>query len=231
MVFCAQCGTRMSDDARFCPSCGTPRADATAAPARPVSARPAPTPTPQPPMLPLEQTASAHALSEEMVLASIGQRAFAHLLDGIPVLLVFVVVGSIVANETGNMTGNGFEMQGEAALVTLVITYIIVLIYFTIFEALPAGKTFGKWLAGIRVASEIGRRASFGQAFMRNLLRLIDGLPLYLIGLALAGSSERKQRLGDRVAHTLVLRTGRIVHREKPVSTSPHDVRGEPVRP
>ena len=141
------------------------------------------------------------------MVASVRRRAFAHLLDLIPVLVVFAVVGSMVATQTGDMTESGFEMQGAAALVTLAITYIVVLFYFAVCEALPAGKTFGKLLAGIRVANETGGGANFGQAFMRNLLRLVDGLPLYLIGLVLALNSERRQRLGDRIAHTLVLRT------------------------
>ncbi len=41
---------------------------------------------------------------------------------------------------------------------------------------------------------------------MRNVLRIIDGLPLfYLASAILIWTSEKKQRLGDRVADTIVV--------------------------
>ncbi len=212
MSFCAHCGTQLPAEARFCPSCGAPRAGEAVTPASPAPGPAQSRSVPAAP--PAGETVSVHPASGDIVLASIGRRAFAHIIDFIPVAVIYGIVGSIVATRTGGMTENGFEMKDGPALVAIAITYLVVLFYFTVFEALPAGKTFGKMLVGIRVADVSGGKASFGQAFMRNLLRLIDGLLLYLVGLILALNSKRKQRLGDQVAHTIVLRTTKVAKAE-----------------
>ena len=53
---------------------------------------------------------------------------------------------------------------------------------------------------------EGGGHVGFGAAVVRNLLRLVDGLFFYLVGALFAFSSPRAQRLGDRAAHTVVVR-------------------------
>jgi uncharacterized RDD family membrane protein YckC len=68
------------------------------------------------------------------------------------------------------------------------------------------GMTLGKRIVGIRVVDEEGDVAGFGAAIVRNLLRLVDGLFFYLVGAIFALTSPRGQRLGDRAAHTLVVR-------------------------
>jgi uncharacterized RDD family membrane protein YckC len=66
------------------------------------------------------------------------------------------------------------------------------------------GQTVGKNAAGIEVLSLDGaERLTFGQASIRNLLRLLD---FWLIGELMIASSERKQRLGDKAAKTVVVR-------------------------
>jgi membrane protease YdiL (CAAX protease family)/uncharacterized RDD family membrane protein YckC len=66
------------------------------------------------------------------------------------------------------------------------------------------GHTVGKNAAGIEVRSVDGaERLTYGQASIRNLLRLVD---FWFIGELLIASSERKQRLGDRAARTVVVR-------------------------
>jgi len=50
---------------------------------------------------------------------------------------------------------------------------------------------------------------SWGQAIVRNLLRIVDQLPAaipYLLGAVLILNSSRRQRLGDRLAGTVVVR-------------------------
>jgi len=79
--------------------------------------------------------------------------------------------------------------------------------YFTLAEGLWS-RTLGKALLGIEVRSLQGDPVAFWQAAVRSVLRPIDELPtLYLLGLALVVSGPRPQRLGDRVARTLVVRT------------------------
>jgi uncharacterized RDD family membrane protein YckC len=46
------------------------------------------------------------------------------------------------------------------------------------------------------------------EAFTRNIHRIIDGIIGYLIGAILILRSDKKQRLGDRVAKTIVVKAG-----------------------
>ena len=200
MSYCSNCGAEIPAGAHFCPSCGT----AVTGDGKPAETAQAAAPQSQGETV----AASAAVLAQDMQLASLWRRFFAHLLDLVFAMVAYIVIGATIAARTGNTTENGFEMHGAPAAWTLLLTYLVVLFYFSILEAMPAGKTLGKMAAGIRVANENCGKASFGQAFMRNLLRLVDFIPFYLLGLVLALASERKQRLGDRVAHTLVLSTG-----------------------
>ena len=45
-----------------------------------------------------------------------------------------------------------------------------------------------------------------GAALIRTLLRIIDGLFAYLVGFILVLASDRRRRLGDIAARTLVVR-------------------------
>jgi uncharacterized RDD family membrane protein YckC len=77
--------------------------------------------------------------------------------------------------------------------------------YFFFFEWVTGGETPGKNMCALRVVGTDGRPVSVGQLFARNALRLVDWLPgFYLLGLLLAVGG-RGQRLGDRVAGTVVV--------------------------
>jgi uncharacterized RDD family membrane protein YckC len=77
--------------------------------------------------------------------------------------------------------------------------------YFTIPEAL-FGATPGKQLVGICVVRADGAPLTFKAVLVRNVLRIVDWLPLlYVLGGALTLLSERSQRLGDMVAGTTVV--------------------------
>jgi len=81
--------------------------------------------------------------------------------------------------------------------------------YFSLLEAL-FGMTWGKLIAGIRVVDKDGGRPTVGAVLVRNIIRLADAWPLLysigVVGIIAAMTSPRRQRLGDRVAGTLVVR-------------------------
>src|ERR1700674_5266109 len=77
--------------------------------------------------------------------------------------------------------------------------------YYAVLEGL-FGATVGKGLAGLRVTDLEGRRIGPQAAIVRNLARLLDVLPLsYLLGRILPLATRRHQRLGDRLAGTIVV--------------------------
>lgn len=86
----------------------------------------------------------------------------------------------------------------------LFLSFAISLLYFTLMEG-ALGATVGKFVTGIRVVKEEGGPVDLAAALIRNLLRVVDGLLIYLVAAILVWTSPLKQRLGDRVAHTVVV--------------------------
>jgi uncharacterized RDD family membrane protein YckC len=77
-------------------------------------------------------------------------------------------------------------------------------VYYIVMEA-ACGATVGKLLLGLRVRGADGAPVAVRAAIARNVLRVVDGLFFYLPGAVLVWSSPRRQRLGDRVAGTVVI--------------------------
>lgn len=82
--------------------------------------------------------------------------------------------------------------------------------YYVLGEGLT-GATVGKWALRLRVVGPDGRAPGLWRAALRNLLRLVDGLPaLSLLGIVLVLRSPERARLGDRLAGT------RVIHIHRP---------------
>ncbi len=98
-------------------------------------------------------------------------------------------------------------MAGSAMLVSL-LGALIGLGYFVYFEG-TTGQTIGKKIVNIKVVRQDGKPMTYMDALIRTILRVIDGLPFaipYLLGLVLVVINEKKQRLGDMAAKTLVVK-------------------------
>ncbi len=160
----------------------------------PASVTPAPTPTPPAP-----------GSTGEGDIAGFGDRALALILDTIVVVFAFAVIGNWAAFRWGGVTTSGFELAGLPAAATLLLTGLVCFLYYWILEGL-FGATFGKAIVGIRVRRVDGGKADFHASLVRNLLRIVDGFAVYLVGWIIAAFSRLRQRLGDRVAGTVVVR-------------------------
>jgi membrane protease YdiL (CAAX protease family)/uncharacterized RDD family membrane protein YckC len=116
------------------------------------------------------------------------------------------------------------DVSDTAAYVGVLVVFSLWFNYFAFCEW-RWGQTIGKNAAGIEVRSLDGaERLSFGQASVRNVLRLID---FFGIGELMIIAGKRKQRLGDKAARTVVVRRA-------PRSTpAPAPIRGgaDPVAP
>jgi uncharacterized RDD family membrane protein YckC len=126
----------------------------------------------------------------QLQYVGVGMRFLALLIDGIIVL----AVGGLL----------GFILRGAPGLSGSLIG-VLVFAYFIVMEA-TYGATLGKMALGLRVVKEDGSPISWSESVIRNLLRIIDGLFAYLVGAILIWTSPLKQRLGDRAAHTVVIR-------------------------
>ncbi|EFH84130.1 RDD family protein [Ktedonobacter racemifer] len=127
--------------------------------------------------------------------AGVGSRFLAILIDSIILGIVFGIINAIL----GTALKGSFAISGIEGL--------LLLIYYSCMEA-TMGATLGKKILGLRVVKEDGSSIGWGDSIIRNLLRIIDIIPgFYLVAAILVWTSSSKQRLGDKVAHTVVVKT------------------------
>ena len=142
----------------------------------------------------------APAQAPAVVFGGFGRRLGAALLDS---LVWLIAIGWFL----GAFPQDFFDDHPVAAAVILFALFTAWFNYFAICEW-RTGQTIGKNALGLRVVPvDAGARLTYNAAALRNLLRLVD-LPLTLVGVDyfIVRNSPRRQRLGDRVARTVVLR-------------------------
>lgn len=128
--------------------------------------------------------------------AGFWRRLLASLLDNITWILFFLWIYVWVV-------GGAFLASDTAGILALLVFFSLWFNYFAFCEW-RWGQTIGKNATGVEVRSRDGaRRLTYGQASIRNLLRLID---FFVIGEVMIATTRRKQRLGDLAAKTVVLR-------------------------
>lgn len=90
--------------------------------------------------------------------------------------------------------------------VAMILIFLLEWFYPVYFELRHQGQTPGKKLLRIYVAHADASPVTFAGSLVRNLLRVVDFLPiLYGFGLVSMIMNRRFQRLGDLAAHTVVL--------------------------
>ena len=152
-------------------------------------------------------------------LASIGNRFLAVAIDHfIQYFTIFVVAWaflSAASYDVVNAEKSPLEFVQEMSKWTIAVMIIVLFLifsgYFIFFEWIWSGQTPGKRLLKLRVIREDGRPVTLWEAIARNLLRIFDAvpgfvLPVYSIGLITIFMSARDQRIGDMFAGTVVVR-------------------------
>jgi uncharacterized RDD family membrane protein YckC len=142
--------------------------------------------------------ATPEGVSLDLVLAGLGSRFIARLLDSV------IQLGIILALFFG--TGIA-SPPGVVRAFVFVVVFLVMFAYDVPFELLNGGRTVGKMTAGIRVVGPRGEPITFLASAIRNIIRIVDFLPaLYAIGVVSIVSTKRDQRLGDLAAGTIVVR-------------------------
>jgi len=135
-------------------------------------------------------------------IAGIGSRFLAQMVDMVIVFTIGLVI-TVAATALGALLNSA----QVALLVGLILGFILLAGYFLISEAALSGQTLGKRTVRLRVVGDQGQPITLGQAIIRNLVRIVDFLPLlYGIGIVTLFISGRGKRLGDFAAGTLVVR-------------------------
>lgn len=155
----------------------------------------------------------------EFALASIGNRFLAvaidHFIQYFSIFLIAWVFLSLAGFTSADVADAPDQLLSEMPKWTLAILIIVVFLlfagYFIAFEWLWNGQTPGKRLLKLRVIRDDGRPLTLWEAIARNLLRICDAvpgfiIPIYSIGLIVIFLSSRDQRVGDIFAGTVVIR-------------------------
>ena len=155
----------------------------------------------------------------EFALASIGNRFLAvaidHFIQYLSIFLVAWFFLSVAGYSSSDIAGAPDRLLAEAPkwmiAVLIILLFLIFAGYFTFFEWFWNGQTPGKKLLKLRVIRDDGRPVTPWEAIVRNLLRICDAapgfiIPVYSIGLIAIFSSHRDQRIGDLFAGTVVVR-------------------------
>ena len=235
-IRCPRCGASLPAGTRFCGACGAPTApearpvNARPAPRRQPAAPPASSRAGTPP--PPSRTAARTARPAEPRAAprpsptaghvsrpaparvqppaaapvpfeykGVGARLAAAVIDSI---LVFVPVALLYFKMLEEIFA-GFESEEYAVIAEAALLILPAFAYCVLFEGWFGG-TLGKLILGMRVVKKDGTRAGIGRALLRNLLGILDFLPVaYLLGIIMVAASSTKQGLGDRIAGTHVV--------------------------
>lgn len=136
-------------------------------------------------------------------VAGLGERVAAYLIDFAMFLVIYFF--SLIA-----LAIIGIESTLEnSTIVILVIIFAVCYVFYDLLcEVAFNGQSLGKKLLKIKVVSIDGGQASIGQYFIRWVFRIIDfTLTSNLLGFISVAVSEKKQRIGDIVAGTTLIRT------------------------
>ncbi len=129
--------------------------------------------------------------------AGLGIRALATIVDNI---LLFVIT-NLYAFVIGSATSTGFSLRGSSFFTAIGLWVL----YYILFEY-KMGATPGKLLFNIGVIRADGTACDLRAAIIRTLFRVLDGILFYFVGFVVAALSQNRQRIGDLVAGTLVVR-------------------------
>lgn len=140
-------------------------------------------------------------------LAGPGSRAAAYMIDLLIMTATAQVLINLIMAIVVAMAGAVGENGGLwAAAAGTLGSFALYNGYFILLEWLMNGQTPGKRLLHIRVIKQGGYSLRFFDTLLRNLLRVVDFLPLfYGVGLTSLLLTRDCQRLGDLVAGTLVV--------------------------
>jgi uncharacterized RDD family membrane protein YckC len=147
----------------------------------------------------------------EYGIAGIGSRGAAAIVDTISQAIVLTVVLIAVAFGIGASGLSRQPVLGNAIALAVLLLAVFVISngYFVLFEIVWNGQTPGKRLVGLRVIRESGYPIRPIDAVIRNVVRIVDWLPLfYAVGVLVMLLNKRSRRLGDFASGTIVVREG-----------------------
>jgi uncharacterized RDD family membrane protein YckC len=153
----------------------------------------------------------------EYELGSLGDRIVGRILDLIFLAAYIIVIFAIIG--FGKLGG---FMENHVWFLLFFIIFPVVF-YDLLSEMFLNGQSLGKKIMDIKVISLSGGQASFSQYLIRWLFRIVDfSLSGSIVALITVAVSEKKQRLGDIVAGTVLVKTKSRTQISETIFYAPH---------
>lgn len=155
---------------------------------------------------------SAQHVKVEYELASAGLRTLAALIDFAAFALYFFVVVMVFA------LSNPFDSDaGSMEFFWLLLIKLPWIFYNPVIEYLTQGQSLGKYIVGIRVVTTLGERPGLREVFTRWIFKgdfiwisadifVLAWFAMGLVGILVVSVSKQKQRMGDVMGGTLVIK-------------------------
>jgi uncharacterized RDD family membrane protein YckC len=190
------------------------------------------------PLYDAEQVETPEQIEISLPLAGIGTRAAAYLIDFlwqlVPLIAVLIALFVLTKSRSSDVFVVGTDAKGQPHMSTLgkaifsLTLFAMNFGYFAFLETLWRGQTPGKRAMGLRVMRDGGFPLDGRGALVRNLLRIVDFLPMfYVLGMTSAFLSSRGKRIGDYAAGTFVVREGRSAESQR-VAARDEDIPWQP---
>ncbi len=154
---------------------------------------------------------SADAMSYALEIAGVGARSYAFVMDWhirLLAAIVWIYLATFLFYDITIFQTIFDEDTANAAApwVIFLPSAIIYFFYHPILETVMHGSTPGKRMAGVRLVTLEGHTPGVGSILIRNIFRLIDGIPgVYTVGLIVAMVTKNHVRIGDMAAGTLLI--------------------------
>lgn len=152
-------------------------------------------------------------------IAGIGSRFVGAVIDAIVLGIVLIFLNTLLGFLLELVGTNGIAdpflssdqetswVVGIVLAIYVLLNFLLITGYFIIFELIWNGQTVGKRAAQIRVIRVNGNPAGFLEIVVRNLVRMVDFLPMaYGVGLVTMFFNNHSRRLGDFAAGTIVIK-------------------------
>ena len=135
-------------------------------------------------------------------IVSIGERIVAFFIDAF-ILYLYSLLVNILGDAIGYIYDDGWTQRGLMALI-----FLPAMFYSLLMHIIFNGRTVGKMLLKMRVVKVDGSPVHWSNYLVRWMLRLVDiWLFVGSIGILTILFSEKRQRLGDAAAGTVVIST------------------------
>jgi uncharacterized RDD family membrane protein YckC len=158
----------------------------------------------------LIQTTGTDAAPSTLEVAGVGARSYAFVLDWhirLLIALVWIYLSAFLFYDLSVLaTVFAGDPADAAGLVIFLPAIVVYFLYHPVLEIAMHGSTPGKHMAGVRLITRSGSAPGFFRNLIRNIFRLVDGIPgVYTVGLLVAIFTRYHVRIGDIVAGTVLV--------------------------